>query len=307
MPVHLLDLTDHDAATLRAILSEASRIKSERLRARAGAQSFQPLLGGTIVLLLEKPATRTRVHVEVAARDVGASVIALRAQELQMTRGETIADTARVLSRLCDLIVYRAVRHADLVELATWSEVPVINGLSDRSHPFRILVDIFTYEEARGPIENAKVAWIGDGNNVANTWAQAAPLFGFDLHMATPPGYGPDPHLIAWDRSRGARITLHSAPADAAAGADYVQTDTWVSMGDVEGERRRTAFAGFTVDDAIMSLAAPSALFGHPLPAYRGQEVTASVIDGPQSVVWGGGIENKRYVLQALFAWLTRA
>jgi ornithine carbamoyltransferase len=305
---HLLDLADHDPETIRGWLDEALLIAAARHangRRPQGAERF--LDGRYVCLLLEKPATRTRLHCEIVTRDLGGHTIVLPASETQLSRGETVGDTARVLSKNTDLILYRARLHDDLLEFARNSAVPVINGCSDYSHPFRALVDIMTFEQQRGPIEGRVVAWSGDGNNMLNSFIHAAPLLGYELRIATPEQYAPNPDVLSWAAERGAKVSVHPDPAEAVTGANAVIGDTFASMGVELTPERLAAFMPYQLDSALLAKAATDVVYLHSLPAYRGQEVAAEVIDGPSSLVWDGGIENKKFLLHAIFRWLLRA
>jgi ornithine carbamoyltransferase len=304
---HLLDLSDHTPQTVRSWLDEALVIADGRKRNGRRPQGAERFLDGRFVtLLLEKPATRTRLHSELATADLGGTCVVLPAADTQLSRGETVGDTARVLSKNTDLILYRARRHEDLLEFARHSSVPVINGCSDFSHPFRVLIDIMTFEQERGPVAGRTFAWSGDGNNMLNSFIQAATLLDFELRIATPEAYSPNPEVLAWAEQRGGKISVHRDPVKAVAGAQAVVGDTFVSMGDVSTPERLATMSPYQVDATLMAEAAPDAVYLHSLPAYRGQEVTADVIDGPQSLVWDGGIANKRFFFQALFRWLLR-
>ncbi|NVN12132.1 ornithine carbamoyltransferase [Nguyenibacter vanlangensis] len=301
-PRHFLDLRDFDGPTLRAILDLGSHIKRmQRGRARP-LHPRQPLLGRALGLMLSKPSTRTRVSFEVGMRQLGGDVILLSPNDMQLGRGETIADTARVLSRFVDAIVLRTGDATALRELARWSSVPVINGLTPDSHPVQILADIMTFEEHRGPIAGRTLAWVGDGNNVATSFIEAARLFGFALRLATPASHAPSENALAWARQGGADIMVTTDPRQAVTGADCVLTDTWVSMSDSDAEQRRVAFAPYCVDAALMALAAPDALFMHCLPAHIGEEVTEDVFEGAQSVVFDEA-ENRLHAQKGLLVW----
>jgi ornithine carbamoyltransferase len=299
VPRHFLDIDAVDAGTLRMVLARAAELK-------AGAVSTV-LVGRALALLFEKPSTRTRVSFEVAAQQLGGHALVLNARDLQLGRGETIADTARVLSRYVHAIVLRTDAHSKLLELAAHASVPVINGLTDHSHPCQILADVFTFEERRGPVAGRRFAWVGDYNNVCRSLVQAAERLGFALAIATPPALVPtdDPTLVRASRP-GGPVTLYDDPASAVRGADAVFTDTWVSMGDVDGERKRALLADYRVDARLMRLAAADALFLHCLPAHRGEEVTDEVIDGPQSVVFDEA-ENRLHVQKAILEWCLAA
>jgi ornithine carbamoyltransferase len=297
---HFLDLRDFDCATLRQMLHVAAGFK------QAGGVSSRPLAGKMLALIFEKPSTRTRVSFEVAMRQLGGDVVTLSGRETQLGRGETIADTARVLSRYVDAIVLRTDRAAKLHELATHATVPVINGLTEASHPCQLMADVLTFEEHRGPIPGQLVAWCGDGNNVARTWIEAAARFGFTLRLATPPERRPPTALVAWARAEGATIDLTNDPAAAVAGARCVVTDTWVSMSDDVSDGRHSLLEPYRVTASLMAKAAADAIFMHCLPAHRGEEVAADVIDGPQSVVFDEA-ENRLHAQKGILAWVLRA
>ena len=296
-PRHFLDLDAFDRDTLRAILDRAVAAK----RAARGARGPGALAGRVLAMIFEQPSTRTRTSFEVAMIQLGGAAITLNAGDSQLGRGETIADTARVLSRYVDAIVLRALRHASLIELARHAAVPVINGLTDRSHPCQLMADVMTVEERRGAIEGQVVAWSGDANNVAASWVHAAVRLGFELRLACPAALAPDPSLIAWAKGEGGRVSVTDSAAAAVAGADCVVTDTWVSMYDRPGDRA-ALLAPYRVDRALMAAAKPDALFLHCLPAHRGQEVTGEVIDGPQSAVWDEA-ENRLHAQKAVLLW----
>jgi ornithine carbamoyltransferase len=297
-PRHFLELRDFSPAQLRALVDAAAGHRRTR---RSGKK---PLAGKTIALIFEKPSTRTRVSFEVAMRELGGDVITLLANDLQLGRGETIADTARVLSRYVDAIMLRTGSAEKLYELAAHASVPVINGLTERSHPCQVLADVLTFETHRGPIAGQTIAWLGDGNNVAATWVEAAALFGARFRLGCPDGYHPDAKVLAWAQSLGADITITADPLDAVAGARAVMTDTWISMNDSEdeAEAREAVFAPYQVTERLMAAAAPDAIFMHCLPAYRGEEVAAEVIDGPASVVFDEA-ENRVHAQKAILAW----
>ncbi len=300
-PRHFLDLRDHDAATLRHLLDLATGFK-----ATGGATSrklaARPLAGRTLAMIFEKPSTRTRVSFELAMHQLGGGVIVLTGKDMQLGRGETIADTARVLSRFVDAIMLRTDAHGKLQEMAAHATVPVINGLTADSHPCQLMADVLTFEEHRGPIAGQVVAWCGDGNNVARSWIEAAARFGFTLRLATPAGLRPPAALIAWARTQGAAVELTDDPAVAVAGARCVVTDTWVSMSDDPDTCRDNLLAPYQVTAALMQQAAADAIFMHCLPAHRGEEVTGEVIDGPQSVVFDEA-ENRLHAQKGVLAW----
>ncbi len=295
VPKHFLDLDVLPAATLRGILNESVRVKA------AGRSTPAPLAGRTLALLFEKPSTRTRVSFTVGMQQLGGSAITLSPADTQLGRGETIADTARVLSRYVDAIMIRTSAPEKMAELAHHATVPVINGLTDFSHPCQIMADVMTYEQHKGPIKGAVVMWSGDGNNVANSFIHAAAQFEFELRLACPKGLEPSAAVIAWARDRGARISVGDDPVAAARGADCIVTDTWVSMGDEAGNRH-DLLKPFQVNEALMSVAKPDALFMHCLPAHRGEEVTAGVIDGPRSVIWDEA-ENRLHAQKGILLW----
>ncbi len=294
-PRHFLDLRDFDRPTLRRMLDLAAGFKR-------GGDAARPLAGRTLALIFEKPSTRTRVSFEVGMRQLGGDVVMLSARDMQSGRGESVADTARVLSRYVDAIMLRTDRVGRLHELAQYATVPVINGLTDTSHPCQLMADVLTFEEHRGPIAGQIVAWCGDGNNVARSWIEAAVRFGFTLRLATPDSLRPPQDLLDWALAEGGRIELTDDPAVAVAGARCVVTDTWVSMSDDPNTSRHNALAPFRVTPALMAAAAGDAIFMHCLPAHRGEEVTAEVIDGPQSVVFDEA-ENRLHAQKGVLAW----
>jgi ornithine carbamoyltransferase len=296
-PRHFIDIRDHEGADLRDMLALAAGFK------RAGADAARPLAGKTLVMIFEIPSTRTRVSFEVGMRQLGGDVVHLTGAEMQLGRGETIADTARVLSRYVDAILLRTYDHTRLLEMARYATVPVINGLTNRSHSVQLMADVMTFEEHRGPIAGQVVAWCGDGNNVARSWIESAARFGFTLRLATPVELRPPEDLIAWARAHGATIELTTDAEAAVAGARCVVTDTWVSMSDDPHTSRHNMLAPYRVTTALMAKAAPDALFMHCLPAHRGEEVTAEVIDGPQSVVFDEA-ENRLHAQKGVLAWV---
>jgi ornithine carbamoyltransferase len=299
-PRHFLDLRDFDPSTLRQILDVSSGFK------RAGGVSSRPLAGKTLALIFEKPSTRTRVSFEVGMRQLGGEVVVLSRDDTQLGRGETVADTARVLSRYVDAIMLRTDNAAKLHEMAEYATVPVINGLTEASHPCQLMADVLTFEEHRGPIAGQVVAWCGDGNNVARSWIEAAVRFGFTLRLATPAALQPPADLIAWARSQGGTIELTDDPDAAVSGARCVVTDTWISMSDDPNESRHNLLAPYRVTNRLMARAASDALFMHCLPAHRGEEVDAGVIDGPQSVVFDEA-ENRLHAQKGVLAWVMGA
>jgi ornithine carbamoyltransferase len=296
---HFLDLIDIPASELRGML-EASRAMKRRWQHERLAE--RPLAGKTLAMVFDKPSTRTRVSFDLAMRQLGGDTIMLTGQEMQLGRGETIADTARVLSRYVDAIMIRILDHAALAELARHATVPVINGLTRLSHPCQVMADVMTFEEHRGAIRDRTVAWVGDGNNVLASWMHAAQRFEFRLNVATPTELAPRPPLIDWVRGSGAAIKIGTDPEEAAAGADCVVADTWVSMGDRDGARRHNLLMPYQVNARLMACANPDALFMHCLPAHRGEEVTDEVMDGPQSVVFDEA-ENRLHAQKGILAW----
>jgi ornithine carbamoyltransferase len=301
---HFLDLIDVSPQTLREMI-EASRAMKERLK-KNGRSADTPLAGKTLAMVFDKPSTRTRVSFDVAMRQLGGESITLTSQEMQLGRGETLADTARVLSRYVDGIMIRTLAHETLVEVARNATVPVINGLTRRSHPCQVMADVMTFEEHRGPIRGKIVAWSGDANNVLASWMHAADRFDFRLHVATPPELAPKKWLTAWIKSSGAAIRIGTDPEEAVKGADCVVTDTWISMGDKDGARRHNLLKRYQVNARLLAKAKPDALFMHCLPAHRGEEVTDDVIDGPQSVVFDEA-ENRLHAQKGILAWCLNA
>jgi ornithine carbamoyltransferase len=297
LPKHFLDLNALPAATLRKILGEAVRLKNSGER----APKYAPLGGRTLALLFEKPSTRTRVSFQVGMHQLGGMALTMSPQDTQIGRGETIADTAQVLSRYVDAIMLRTSAVESLTELARYASVPVINGLTDASHPCQIMADVMTFEQHRGAIKGAVVTWSGDGNNVANSWIHAAAQFEFELRLACPVALQPSAEALAWARGRNAKVTVTSDPMEAARGADCIVTDTWVSMGDTAGDRHKL-LKPFQVNESLMAAAKKDAIFMHCLPAHRGEEVTAAIIDGARSVVWDEA-ENRLHAQKAILLW----
>ncbi len=291
-----LAIPDFSRDELYAVFDLAARMKSR-------AYTAKPLAGKTLGMIFAKSSTRTRVSFEVGAYQLGGHALFLSSRDIQLGRGEPIRDTARVLSRYLDGIMIRTFAHADVEELARFGSIPVINGLTDLLHPCQILADLLTIRESLGGWEGKTVAWIGDGNNMANSWINAAGSLGFELRLACPDGYDPDPGILARNQAK-ARISVTRDPREAARGADVVNTDVWASMGqEAEQAERARAFATFMVDPALMALADPNAIFLHCLPAHRGEEVAESVIEGPQSRVFDQA-ENRLHVQKALMATL---
>jgi ornithine carbamoyltransferase len=299
-PRHFLDLLDHSTQTLRAVLKAAAEMKAARAKDRRAAP--RPLQGKILAMIFERPSTRTRVSFDVGMRELGGDTIMLTGAEMQLGRGETIADTARVLSRYVDAIMIRILEPNDLIELAEHATVPVINGLTKQSHPCQVMADILTFEEHRGPIAGKKIAWSGDYNNVLSSWIDASARFGFDLEIACPEELQPPASRIARARSAGARIVVSDDPARAVAEASAVITDCWVSMGDEDAGRRHNLLLPYQVNAKLMRHAAKDAIFMHCLPAHRGEEVTDEVIDGPASVVFDEA-ENRLHAQKGILAW----
>ncbi|MCB1969223.1 MAG: ornithine carbamoyltransferase [Geminicoccaceae bacterium] len=293
---HFLDLCDHSGDVLSAILDRAEEMKS-------GRDCSKPLAGKTLAMIFEKSSTRTRVSFEVAAYQLGGQAIMLSSREMQMGRGETVADTARVLSRYVDLIMIRTDAHHKLTELAEFATVPVINGLTDDSHPCQLMADVLTIREKLGSVRGRRIAYVGDiANNMGRSFIHAAVRFGFDLRLAGPAELAPATADIDWARDHQCHIAVTTDPVEAVAGADAVITDTWVSMGDDDTDRRHEILKPYQVNDALMRHAARDAIFMHCLPAHRGEEMSASVIDGPQSVVFDEA-ENRLHAQKAIMAW----
>jgi ornithine carbamoyltransferase len=297
---HFLDLIDVPAVELRRMI-EAARTKKAR-----GERTERLLAGKTLAMIFERPSTRTRVSFEVAMRQLGGDAILLTGEEMQLGRGETLADTARVLSRYVDAIMIRTLDPDELLELARHATVPVINGLTRRSHPCQVMADVMTFEEHRGPIRGRTVAWTGDANNVLTSWMHAAERFDFRLRVATPPELAPKKPLLDWVKSSGADIRVGADPEEAVKGADCVVTDTWISMGDRNGARRHNLLKRYQVNARLMARAKPDAIFMHCLPAHRGEEVTDDVIDGPQSVVFDEA-ENRLHAQKGILTWCLEA
>ncbi|WP_036292946.1 ornithine carbamoyltransferase [Methylosinus sp. PW1] len=299
---HFLDISELPPTELRRILDIAAAIKAARVR--GARSSYQPLTGKTLAMIFDKPSTRTRVSFDLGMRELGGETIMLTGHEMQLGRGETIADTARVLSRFVDAIVIRILSHDDLTELARYASVPVVNGLTKLSHPCQVMADVLTFEEHRGPIKGRTVAWTGDANNVLASWVHAAKPFDFTINVATPPELAPGDELVEWARANGVRLNLTADPFAAVSGADAVISDCWVSMGDEQEEARRHALLSpFQVNAKLMEAANKDAIFMHCLPAHRGEEVTDEVIDGPQSVVFDEA-ENRLHAQKGVLAWV---
>ncbi len=301
---HFLDLASAKAKGLRAILDEAHRRKAARAGWPRGTPDVDaPLAGHTLAMIFEKPSTRTRFSFDMAMRQLGGTSIVTSAGEMQLGRGETVEDTARVLGRMVDAVMIRTNSHATLESLAANAGVPVINALTDISHPCQIMADIMTFEERTGrPVKGSCWAYLGDGNNMANSLIEAASVLDFDLRLGVPHGYDPDQAVVATACARGGGIDLLRSAAAAVEGADVVVTDTWMSMGQTDTKDKLSAMQPFQVTEALMADAAPGALFLHCLPAHRGEEVTAAVIDGAQSAVWDEA-ENRLHIQKAILLW----
>ena len=295
-PKHFLDIEPFDEDTLRDMFALSRGFKD------GTAANMRPLEGKFLALVVEKPSTRTRISFDVGMRQLGGETVHLTHSDAQLGQGETVADTARVLSRFVDIIMMRTTSPDKLHEMAEYASVPVINGLTDDTHPCQLMADVMTFEEHRGPIRDRVVAWSGDGNNMALSWIQAAVRFDFELRLACPPELSPDPEALAWAKKQGARVELTTDPHAAVEGADCVVTDTWVSMNDSKSESRHNLLRAYQVDDKLMAEAKSDAIFMHCLPAHRGEEVTESVIDGPQSVVWDEA-ENRLHAQKGILAW----
>jgi ornithine carbamoyltransferase len=299
-PRHFLDLADFSGADLRHVLDVSADIKKRRRKGELAAE--RPLIGKTLAMVFDKPSTRTRVSFDVGMRELGGETVMLTGQEMQLGRGESIADTARVLSRYVDAIMIRILDHATLVELAQNATVPVINGLTKVSHPCQAMADVLTFEEHRGPIAGRTVAWCGDGNNVLTSWIQASARLKFRLNIATPEALAPSPEILGWARQEGAEIKVMDEPFAAVEEADAIVTDCWVSMGDEEETHRHNLLMPYQVNERLMAASRRNPIFMHCLPAHRGEEVTDDVIDGPLSVVFDEA-ENRLHAQKGILAW----
>lgn len=297
---HFLDIADFSSEDLRRLLKTSATLKARRRKGQPPRR--RPLAGKTLAMIFDKPSTRTRVSFDVAMRELGGESLMLTGQEMQLGRGESIADTARVMSRYVDGIVIRILDHAAMLELARHATVPVINGLTKLSHPCQIMADVMTFEEHRGPIKGHKVAWTGDANNVLASWVHAAARLDFTLAVATPPELKPRRELIAWARQNGASVSVTNDPFEAVSDASAVVTDCWVSMGDENEGRRHNLLKRYQVNGKLMKAARADAIFMHCLPVHRGEEVTDDVIDGPNSVVFDEA-ENRLHAQKGILAW----
>ncbi len=292
---HFLDISSVDKDSLKAIIASAHKMK-------AADNSEKPLEGKMLAMIFDKPSTRTRVSFDVGMRQLGGETIILSGSEMQLGRGETVADTAKVLSRYVDAIMIRTTEHARVLELAENATVPVINGLTDDTHPCQIMADVMTIEEKLGSCDGKKLVWTGDGNNVLNSLIEASSVFNYELNIAVPKGHEPDSKYLDWAKQRGSRIKLGHDPKAATKGADCVLTDTWMSMGSEEDASGHNTFMPYQVNDALMANAKEDAIFMHCLPAHRGEEVTDSVIDSAQSVVFDEA-ENRLHAQKAILTW----
>ncbi|ABM44913.1 ornithine carbamoyltransferase [Bartonella bacilliformis str. Heidi Mejia] len=295
---HFTDLSILTPQTARTLIDYAKTLKKTFKEGKAS----KPFVGKTLAMIFEKPSTRTRVSFDIGMRQLGGDTLMLTGSEMQLGHSETIADTARVLSRFVDIILLRTAAHHRMLELAQYAQVPVINALTDDTHPCQILADILTYEEHRGPIASKIFAWVGDGNNVLHSLIEATALFDFHLRFATPQGSEPQARYINWARERGAHITCTHNPQETVENADCIITDTWISMGQEFRARNHSIFQPYQVNEALIKLAKPDALFMHCLPAHRGEEVVDSVIDGPHSVVFDEA-ENRLHIQKAILSW----
>jgi len=292
---HFLDLDSINANELRSIVEHAKELKDGKVGLDL------PLAGKVLAMIFEKPSTRTRVSFEVGMKQLGGDVIVLNNSELQTGRGESIADTARVLSRYVDCIMMRTFEREKIAEMAEFATVPVINGLTNSSHPCQLLADVMAFEEHLGPIEGKTVAWSGDGNNMASSWIHAAVKFNFNLRIDCPAEHSPDTALFDWAKKNNSSVEMYEDPVEAVTGADCVVTDTWTSMGD-DNQNPHNQLAAYQVNKKLMSQASSDAIFMHCLPAHRGEEVTGEVIDGPQSIVWDEA-ENRLHTQKAILLW----
>lgn len=300
---HFLNLADAGADAIAAMVADAVDRKAARRglpKGRADADS--PLAGHSLAMIFEKNSTRTRVSFDMAMRQLGGTAVVMDAGTMQLGRGESVADTARVLSRYCDAIMIRTDDHAKVEEMAAHADVPVINGLTDVSHPCQIVADLLTLVEHGKALPGLQLAWLGDGNNVLNSIVEAAGLMRFDVRIGCPEGYEPHPRFIETARAAGSTIGFHRDAASAVAGADVVVTDSWISMGQAHAEEKLAAMLPFQVDAALMAMAKPDALFLHCLPAHRGEEVTGEVIDGAQSRIWDEA-ENRVHAQKSILLW----
>jgi ornithine carbamoyltransferase len=300
---HFLDLSDAGPAAIAAMLNDAAARKKARAALPKGmVDPDAPLAGRTLAMIFEKNSTRTRVSFDMAMRQLGGTTIVMDAGSMQLGRGETVADTARVLSRMVDAIMIRTDDHAKIVEMARHATVPVINGLTDASHPCQIMADMQTVIERRGSLAGSKWAWLGDGNNVLHSIVEAGALMGFEVVAACPEGYDPDADVIGSAVNQGGKVRIERDPVKAVEGADIVVTDTWISMGQSHAEQKLAAMMPYQVTTGLMARAKPGATFLHCLPAHRGEEVVDAVIDGPQSAIWDEA-ENRLHAQKSVLLW----
>lgn len=299
-PKHFLDISDFDAATLNGIIATARAMKDARRGLPKGLrEKDEPLKGRMLALIFERPSTRTRVSFEVGMRQLGGETLVLSSNDMQLGRGETIADTARVLSRYVDAIMIRAARHSNLTELAAAATIPVINGLTNLTHPCQVMADVMTLEEHVAPLKDLTVSWVGDGNNVAASWVHAVGRMGGKLRIGAPKELAPAPDVLAWARAQGADVSVMASPEEAVEGADCVITDAWVSMHDTDGETRHNLLKPYQVNGALMKRAKRDAKFMHCLPAHRGEEVTDEVMDSRNSLIFDEA-ENRLHVQKSI-------
>ncbi|MBT4204420.1 MAG: ornithine carbamoyltransferase [Rhodobiaceae bacterium] len=297
---HFINISEIESTDLQQIIANAHILKNDL---DSNINKYSKLASKkSIAMMFEKPSTRTRVSFEVAINQLGASSLFLPAGETQLGRGETVSDTAHVLSKYINAIIIRSSKHSDLIEFANNATIPVINGLSDLNHPCQIMADIMTFEEKIGNIQGRKIAWCGDGNNVANTWIEASEKFNFELHLACPDELQPSAEITKIAKKKNAKIFLTHIPEEAIKNADCVITDTWVSMGDKDTQLKKQLLEPFQINSDLMKIASTNAIFMHCLPAHRGEEVTKDVIDGGQSVIWDEA-ENRLHVQKAIIAW----
>ncbi len=302
-PRHFLDLREVSGEALRAIIDRSLEIKWARAGGPKGAvDPDAPLAGRALAMIFEKSSTRTRVSFEMAMHQLGGRTLVMQGQEMQLGRGESTADTAHVMSRYVDAVMVRSNSHRMVQELAANADIPIINALTDRSHPCQIMADVMTFEERKGPITGRTITWVGDGNNVAVSWIEAAARFACTLRLACPPAYSPPRDVIDWANANGGKVELTDDPRAAVDASDCVIADTWVSMGDEDVDERLAALAPYQVNADLMAHAAPDAVFMHCLPAYRGKEVTADILDGPQSVIWDEA-ENRLHAQKGILLW----
>jgi ornithine carbamoyltransferase len=300
---HFIDLSDFDGATLQGLIDDARARKTSRAgRPHGTADDDAPLTGRVLALIFDKHSTRTRISFDVGMRQLGGTTLMMSGSDMQLAREETTADTARVLSRYVDAVMIRMLDHEMVKDLARHATIPVINGLTKHSHPCQIMADVMTFEEKRGAIKGATVAWLGDGNNVLTSWIHAAARFKFKLNIASPKELAVDEDVRKWAQGAGAEVRFASDPEAAVKGAQCVVTDTWVSMGDADTTKRHNLLKAYQVNERLMGYADKDAVFMHCLPAHRGQEVTDDVIDGPQSVVFDEA-ENRLHAQKAILTW----